>query len=133
MLGIEKDGIEKDMWTYNQSNGNLSREGKLVGVGYSGHGEGVNNPAMQAVHEAGPIPEGRYTIGLPYDTAEHGPHVMRLTPLKETETFGREGFLIHGDLVSAPGKRLASHGCIVLGRSVRVAITASGDRLLEVV
>src|ERR1035438_5538324 len=38
--------------------------------------------------------------------------VQALTPESGTNTFGREGFLIHGDSVQNPGT--ASHGCIIL-------------------
>lgn len=43
---------------------------------------------------------------------------------------GRSGFLIHGDSIAHTGQ--ASHGCIILPRSVREQIAASGDDELEV-
>jgi len=94
-------------------------------------GEGKNNPALQNVHDVGPIPQGHWHIGPPYDTRTHGPHVMALTPEAGTETFGRSGFLIHADSISHPGK--ASCGCIVLSNALRYQISGSGDRELEVV
>jgi hypothetical protein len=118
------------MWTYNQADGTLLHDGEPAGDGYSGFGEGKNNPEMQNVHDVGPIPEGTYEIGPPHDTDTHGPHVMSLTPVNGTDTFGRDGFLIHGDSAAHPGA--ASHGCIIMSRLVRDAIGGSGDTQLEV-
>ena len=118
------------MYTYSQSTGILTRNGITVGQGYSGHGAGRNNPAMQGVRDVGPIPRGRYTIGPPFDTApsEHGPHVMRLMPVPGTDTLGRDGFLMHGD----NEKHDASEGCIIMPRGVRDAVSANGDTDLTV-
>jgi hypothetical protein len=102
---------------------------QLAGKGYSGTGAGRDNPAMQGVHNVGPIPQGAYEIGTPHDTATHGPYVMRLTPKPHTVTYGRAGFLIHGD-----NKRHdASHGCIILARDLRHKIWSSGDHKIDVV
>jgi hypothetical protein len=119
------------MWTYDQLSGALGKGGQRVATGYSGFGEGKNNPAMENVPDAGPIPRGVYDIGPMHDTATHGPHVMALTPESGTNMFGRDGFLIHGDSVQNPGT--ASHGCIILPRTVRDQIAASGDRQIQVV
>lgn len=120
------------MWTYIQSVGILSREGAFLAIGYSGSGEGKNNPALQNVHDLGPIPAGEWEIcGPPYDTKEHGPYVLRLEPKPGTETFGRVGFLMHGDSIEAPGT--ASKGCIVQNRFVRTKVWLSGDRDLRVI
>ena len=119
------------MWTYDQRSGTLSRDNKVIGAGYSGFGDGKNNPAMQDEPNVGPIPTGMYVIGPPKDTPTHGPHVMTLSPTDRTETFGRNGFLIHGDSVGSPGT--ASHGCIILPRDLRDTISASGDYELTVV
>ena len=119
------------MWTYSQLSGALSHDGQPVGAGYSGMGPGKNNPALQNVHDVGPIPRGIWRIGPPYDTATHGPHAMALTPEPGTDTFGRAGFLIHADSVSHPGQ--ASCGCIVLSSALRHQISSSGDRSLTIV
>lgn len=119
-------------WTYSQKTGELQQDGKQVGTGYSGAGVGKNNPDMQNVPNVGPIPEGDWTVaGPPANTAEHGPFVLRLNPRPETETFGRAGFLMHGDSKEHPGT--ASKGCIILPRAVREQVWKSGDRDLEVV
>ena len=117
-------------WRWVQSTGQLSRDGNAEGYGYSGAGEGKNNPAMQEVHNVGPIPRGLYTIEPPVDTKTHGPYVMWLEPDPENDMCGRSAFGIHGDSKVEPGS--ASEGCIVLDRVVRERIWASGDRQLEV-
>lgn len=117
-------------WAYKQATGWISRDGENVVEGYSGAGDGKNNPAMQDVPNVGPLPAGKYTIGEPSDTKTHGPYVLHLTPDAANEMFGRSGFLIHGDSVVHPGT--ASEGCIILPRKVREQIWASEDRALVV-
>jgi hypothetical protein len=120
------------MWTYAQSTGELQHDDQPVGTGYSGFDKGKNNPAMQAVANMGPIPQGEWTIvGPPVNTPAHGPYVLRLQPAAGTNTFGRSGFLMHGDSIEAPG--CASHGCIIMPRPVREKVWKSGDIRLEVV
>jgi Tlde1 domain len=120
------------MWTYAQQTGQLLRNGQCVGKGYSGRDEGRNNPELQADPGIGPIPQGDWTIvGPPKNTSRHGPYVLTLAPSADTNTFGRSGFLMHGDSIEAPGT--ASKGCIVMPRNVREQIWISGDTDLEVV
>jgi len=120
------------MWTYAQKTGSLLQDGDRVGNGYSGFQEGKNNPDMQAVPDVGPIPQGDWTIvGPPINTTEHGPFVLRLEPSVGTDTFGRSGFLMHGDSIEAPG--CASKGCVIMPRAVREQVWSSGDTDLEVV
>lgn len=119
------------MWIYHQVNGDMFKDLQWVARGYSGFGEGKNDPEKQTIHDVGPIPRGNYSIGPPHDTADHGPHVLRLTPVAGTEMFGRDGFLIHGDSIAHPGT--ASHGCIILGPDTRHRISGSGDNELQVV
>lgn len=119
------------MWTYQQGTGRLSRNEQPVAIGYSGFGEGKNNPALQGVPDIGPIPRGDYTIGPPECVdvpGPHGPYVLRLTPHQPVG--GRDGFLIHGDSIEHPGQ--ASHGCIILARGFRSLIVTSRDTLLRV-
>jgi Protein of unknown function (DUF2778) len=119
------------MWIYRQSTGALEQDGCAVGKGYAGTPEGRNNPELQTVSNVGPLPAGKYSIGKPCDTVDHGPFVLRLTPDNSNRMFGRAGFLIHGDSKKAPGT--ASHGCIILPRGVREKIALSGDCILTVV
>jgi len=117
-------------WSYSQSSGKMTLNGKLVGTGYSGKGEGMNNPAMQDKARVGPLPQGTYTIGPAFKHPEKGPIVMRLRPQRGTQMFGRSGFLIHGD--NKAMNHSASNGCIILGPDIRKQISASDDRNLIV-
>ena len=120
------------MWTYAQKSGDLLQDGQEIATGYSGRDNGKNNPAMQAVHNVGPIPQGDWTIaGPPFNTAKHGPYVLRLEPSPATNTFGRDGFLMHGDSIKSPGT--ASEGCIIMPRVIREKVWESGDTSLQVV
>ena len=68
------------MWTYNQANGSLSKDGTPFATGYSGAGAGKDTPALEAIANVGPIPRGP----LHY-------------PCEGTATHGRDGFLVHAD------------------------------------
>jgi hypothetical protein len=121
------------LFTYKQSTGELTAANGVISKGYSGaQGIGFDNPSEQFVKDLGPIPQGFYTIeGPPFNTTEHGPYVMRLTPDARNDMEGRSGFLMHGDSVLKPGT--ASEGCIIMAHSVREAVWASGDRRLQVI
>jgi hypothetical protein len=121
-------------WVYKQSDGKIMRggaDGPLVGKGYSGKGSGKDNPSAQASPSFGPIPRGTYRVGSPFQHPHAGAYALRLTPIDGTYTFGRSGFLIHGDSRANPGD--ASDGCVVLPLTVRQQIWNSGDHILEVV
>lgn len=118
------------MWTYRQTTGELLRDGAPVGVGYSGHAEGLNNPELQEAVGVGPIPRGLWAIGAPYHSRRVGPFALPLSPHTETLTYGRSAFLIHGD--NRRGDRSASNGCIILPLHLRSLIHVSGDTALEV-
>jgi hypothetical protein len=124
--------IQAFAWKYAQQTGNLQQDGEHVATGYSGANAGKNNPEMETVHNVGPIPRGNWTIsGPPIDTQDHGPYVLALKPTANTNTFGRSGFLMHGESIESPG--CASQGCVILPRAVREQVWKSGDRDLEVV
>lgn len=90
-----------------------------LGTGYAGTGDGRNNPDMQNVPFVGPLPQGQYTIGNPFNyTGGTGPYSMRLTPNSANDMFGRNGFLIHGNNAIND----ASHGCIVCPLATRQLI-----------
>ena len=119
--------ISTGVWTASENNGV-----QPLGVGYSGHGDGLNNPAMQDAHGVGPLPEGFYTIGEPKHPIDHlGPLAMPLIPDAANEMHGRSAFFVHGD------NRLANHtasdGCITLRATARSAINASTDKRLHVI
>lgn len=125
------------MWTYSQTTGELHHNGELVTKGYSGHGKGRNNPDMESTHgvdfkhDAGPIPKGKWRISV--DPPKSHPKlldpVIRFTPCEETNTFGRSGFLSHGNNVGND----ASLGCIILNYHARIELATSLDTLLVVV
>ena len=115
-------------WTYSQSTGRISHNGRIIATGYSGAGLGRNNSGAENLRNVGPIPRGRYRIGAPRDTTTHGPHVLDLTP-DGHNALGRDGFLIHGDNL----RHTASTGCIILKRTVRDRISRSADNVLVVV
>lgn len=119
-------------WKYAQSTGDLtSPAGSRVGAGYSGRGDGLNNPAMQSVPDVGPIPQGDWQIGEFFDDhGGKGPMVAHLTPAEGAETFGRSGFMIHGD--NAALNHTASEGCVILPHVLRAMVMVSGDRVLTV-
>lgn len=119
------------MWQYKQNDGEISQDGEHVAWGYSGHGPGRNNPALQSLHNVGPIPVGLYTVEDPHDTKDHGPYVLRLVPDATNEMFDRDGFLIHGDSIQNPGT--ASEGCIIASKLTRLRIWESGDHVLQVI
>lgn len=119
-------------WQYAQKTGVLSHNNDPLATGYSGFDDGKNNPAAQDQPNVGPIPQGSWTIQKPaYDSSDHGPHVMRLLPKPGTQTFGRSGFLMHGDSIQHAGS--ASHGCVIMSRLVRSIVSDSPDNDLSVV
>lgn len=100
-------------------------------VGYSGNGQGLNNPAMEGVRDVGPIPQGEYVLGGTYNSQRVGPAAIIITPDPGNSAHGRSDFRIHGD--NSRGNQSASNGCIIAPRAVRNVITASPDRNLRVV
>jgi hypothetical protein len=120
-------------FTYQQTTGRFSRDGTLIGIGYSGHGAGLNNPQMEAVHGVGPIPAGPWTIGPAHADGALGPIAMNLDPVAPFDAHGRTLFRIHGD--NDLLNHTASDGCIVLGPAYRRQIAeavAGGDNDLTV-
>lgn len=116
------------MWSYDQLDGVIYHDGRFVAQGYSGSGEGRNNPSKEAVPGVGPIPRGKYKIGKSYKHKDLGPIVMNLDPVGH-DALGRSLFRIHGDNLT----HTASHGCIILQRPIREEIAQSGDTELTVV
>jgi hypothetical protein len=103
---------------YEQATGKLTEdEGKLIGIGWAGHLQGRNNPAMQNVKGVGPLPKGKYFVQDPEDGTHLGPMAFPLVPDKDNEMFGRSGFFIHG--ANADHPTLSSDGCIIQGRIAR--------------
>lgn len=121
------------MWTFEISTGRLlSPSGLHVGTGHSGWGDAANDPKMVKAKGIGPLPPGKWSIGPAYNHPKLGPVVMNLDPLPGTEVYGRSLFRIHGDN-STPDPHDASHGCIILSRATRRAISASPVKTLNVI
>jgi len=124
-------------WSYSESTGALTDPtGAVIGTGYSGCGPGYNNPADQGTDNVGPIPQGAWLIGPSFTHAVAGPVTMRLTPAAGTDPLGRDGFMIHGDTQQHADdptpENSASHGCIILAKTLRLTIDASADKTLIV-
>lgn len=117
------------MWTYSQAKGILAHNADFCGIGYSGHGAGLNDATMETIHGVGPIPRGEWKIGPAYDDTHLGPCVMHLDPVGH-DAHGRSLFRIHGD--NAALNHSASDGCIILGPVLRHKIRDSGDTHLTV-
>jgi len=120
-------------WTFEQLTGNfIDPTGSLQGKGYSGQPPHRNNPDSQTIPNQGPIPQGLWqAVELIPESTNHGPFVIRLEPYSQTVTFGRSGFLIHGDSIPHPG--YASEGCVIMSRDVRELFWNSPDHDLEVI
>lgn len=122
-------------FTFKQSTGEFTGP-NFQTVGYSGFGNGVNNPALESARDIGPIPTGSYIISAFFDdvsTPFHmgkGPLVCHLTP-NQHAALGRSGFMIHSDNASL--NHTASHGCVILARFAREHIQKSGDTDLVVI
>lgn len=117
------------MWEFQQTGTLIAPDGTRTPC-YSGKGQYKNNPTYDELMDWGPIPKGVYRIGDPVNTVTHGPFVLPLTPDAANLMHGRSGFLIHGDSIVDPGN--ASEGCIIVNRTTREKIAASGDRELHV-
>jgi len=124
------------MWLYVITLGELiSAAGEVVARGFSGNGDGLNNPAMCNVPDVGPVPVGWYTCLLFTDgegnavdhTTSSGEvmkaPVFRLVPDAATNVYGRSGLLVHGGTLS--------EGCIVIQHDGRILLK-DGDRLQTV-
>jgi hypothetical protein len=118
-------------WTYKITSGALLNQNNIqVGLGYSGHGMGLNNPAMTNAPDVGPLPVGTYTIGRPMEDDHVGIFALPLTPDPSNQMFGRSAFFIHGDNPAL--NHTASDGCIILARAIRNDIANTADDTLIV-
>jgi hypothetical protein len=116
-------------FVYHQSTGKLTLDGKDIGRGYSGKGQGKNSPDKEKDRNVGPIPRGLYRIGKAREWRGMA-NVFDLTP-DGHNAYGRTEFLLHGDSRRSPGN--ASEGCIILSATVRKRIADSGITRLRVV
>jgi len=118
---------------YEQATGEFYISGKLLAKGYAGYMEYANDTASEHIEDKGPLPRGRYRMTYIGKHERLGPIVTKLTPMPETEMFGRHSMLIHGD--NEDLNRTGSNGCIVLPRPARERIrdeVLSGNDILRV-
>lgn len=115
---------------YNQRTGVITRDSALLGIAYSGHDEGLNNPAMESVRMIGPIPRGLWRMLEPRDSKTTGKYTIPLIMVRG-DSFKRDLFRVHGD--NRYVNKSASHGCVVAMYKTRVEMyTTSGDKLITV-
>ena len=98
-------------------------EGRYLFTAYSGHGEGKNNPAMEAVKGVGPIPQGLWRMLPPRNRNQHpdiaageefghtGDYSIPLVPV-DHDAHGRTAIYFHGEKIGAP-PGTTSNGCPV--------------------
>lgn len=112
----------------------MDASGATLATGiFSGHGEGLNNSAMEHVVGIGPIPRGIHIIGrLEALHGKLGPNVMSLTPAPGTNDFGRSAFYMHGDYQNDV-MRDASDGCIIAPLAIRLKVDGFADRRVNVI
>ena len=113
------------MATYSQSTGEFTTSDGISYSGYSGNGEGLNNPSKESIPFVGPIPKGEYTVSS--SNTSKGPTTLVLTPSTSNNMHGRSGFLIHGD--NSKHDNSASEGCIIVGPEARKKIS-NGDKII---
>lgn len=120
---------------YSQSTGIITKDDGTVlvpaGHAWAGHGEGKNNPAMEQVHCIGPLPRGTYTLGAWGKHDELGPDSCHLTQT-EGESYGRDGFYIHGPSQDPIKHGQESKGCIVVEHDYRIGIIALNPNIIIV-
>lgn len=117
------------LWEYRIDDGSLSKDGELVGFGYSGAPGYTNRSSEVDKKSKGPIPPGEWFFDrAPW--SRKGPQVMSLIRGPQTETFGRSAFMIHGD--NKRRNRSASNGCIVFDRHIRDQLAADAPGRLVV-
>lgn len=108
--------------------GTFYLEDQYLSTAYSGHGPGLNNPNFEEDHDVGPIPAGKWLVGVFFDHPHLGPFVAHLSPFAATKTYGRVGFLIHGD--NTEMNHSASDGCIILERPVREKMSEEKEHII---
>jgi hypothetical protein len=120
-------------YVYKQTTGQLMLDNQVIGTGYSGKGQGRNNPGMQNQKNVGPIPAGEWKImgkrvddrtgELIVDTLPSGHNAAGRFP-------GTELFKIHGE-TNPPG--MSPAGDIVMPREALDKIDPNGFPTLKVV
>lgn len=118
-------------WTYKQSTGELSHNGKHIEIGYSGVLTNKNNPDREQVKGMGPIPRGSWKIaGV---SSSKGPLTIILMHVSGN-TYQRDpnSFRIHDDKRHGV-QGFASEGCIIMHHATRLLLKNSMGETLEVI
>lgn len=106
--------------------------------GYSGAGQGYNNPDYQCRGSVGPLPASTYEVAFCKNVmhqSAHRPCSFYLRPLSAIQVCGRDDFFIHGcgccteDDSKVPPKIGCSEGCIIISYENRKKIRV-GDKLI---
>ncbi len=128
------------MWTYHQATGAMLRpDGTRLAFGFAGNGIGLNCPTAEDQHSVGPLPQGKYKMGLWIQShLSMGLCVIELIPDPANNMHGRDGFFIHGSVnLNSSGLTAflkSSDGCIVIADCpTRRSIWDSADHELQVV
>ncbi|ETO14761.1 hypothetical protein RFI_22607 [Reticulomyxa filosa] len=104
-----------------------SREGKFCLNGgntyvdqeaYSGNSTYYNDETAQHLKNQGPIPVNTWKVTAITD--KKGKHTLVLAEENVKNSYGRDGFLIHGD--NQKKNHTASEGCIIVGPTIRKQI-----------
>lgn len=119
------------MWVYLIRTGDVYHNGRRAFKAHSGNGLALNDPAQIHRKGIGPVPPGVYWLGPRRDSPVTGRNVMDVIPVLGTVTYGRKAFQLHGPN-RTPDPSDDSRGCIVADEADRLAVDASGDRLLTV-
>jgi hypothetical protein len=75
---------------------------------HSGLGEKLDNPRYVNVRDRGPTPPNVYDLTL-REQIFHGVRAIRLNPVDDSKTFGRDGMLAHTYMLGPSGQ---SFGCV---------------------
>ncbi len=129
---------EQMTYTYYQNTGRFiggEGEWKVDTIGYSGKGDGRNNPKSQCIKNIGPAPATQYTLGEctgKMKRTKIRPCSFPMIPVNEQEMCGRNAIFIHGCKCcdenppecdeTEPPCGDCSQGCIILNRQTRMKL-----------
>jgi hypothetical protein len=120
-------------YVYKQTTGQLMLNNEIIGAGYSGKGQGRNNPATENQKNVGPIPAGSYKIMGKRVDGQTGATIVDTLPSGHNAAGrwpGTERFAIRGD-TNPPG--MGPAGDIVVPRQVLDKIDPNGFPDLKVI
>ena len=117
--------LQHRTWTYSQSTGEMVGPDGETMQGYSGYGDGLNNPDMQDVENVGPIPRGEWDISDSYGKMRINLKALNVQGISNRDL---KSFEIHGDNPSL--NYTASQGCIIINGIHNRRLFRQGDRLI---